>query len=96
MIKPLGSRVLIKMKEGEETTKSGIILSASAKEKPQIAEVIEVGPGGNVDGNNVEMYIKKGDKVICSNTDNHPELIKDKIYEVEKPDGDLSTTKILE
>ena len=66
MIKPLGSRVLIKMKEGEETTKSGIILSASAKEKPQIAEVIEVGPGGNVDGNNVEMYIKKGDKVIVS------------------------------
>ena len=66
MIKPLADRVLIKMKEGEETTKSGIILSASAKEKPQIAEVIEVGPGGNVDGNNVEMYIKKGDKVIVS------------------------------
>ena len=66
MIKPLEDRVLIKMKEGEETTKSGIILSASAKEKPQIAEVIEVGPGGNVDGNNVEMYIKKGDKVIVS------------------------------
>ena len=66
MIKPLGSRVLIKMKEGEETTKSGIILASSAQEKPQIAEVIEVGPGGNVDGNNVEMYIKKGDKVIVS------------------------------
>ena len=66
MIKPVADRILIKMKEGEETTKSGIILSASAKEKPQIAEVIEVGPGGNVDGNNVEMYIKKGDKVIVS------------------------------
>ena len=66
MIKPVSDRILIKMKEGEETTKSGIILSASAKEKPQIAEVIEVGPGGNVDGNNVEMYIKKGDKVIVS------------------------------
>ena len=66
MIKPVADRILIKMKEGEETTKSGIILSASAKEKPQIAEVIEVGPGGNVDGNNVEMYIRKGDKVIVS------------------------------
>ena len=66
MIKPVADRILIKMKEGEETTNSGIILSASAKEKPQIAEVIEVGPGGNVDGNNVEMYIKKGDKVIVS------------------------------
>ena len=66
MIKPVADRILIKMEEGEETTKSGIILSASAKEKPQIAEVIEVGPGGNVDGNNVEMYIKKGDKVIVS------------------------------
>ena len=66
MMKPVADRILIKMKEGEETTKSGIILSASAKEKPQIAEVIEVGPGGNVDGNNVEMYIKKGDKVIVS------------------------------
>ena len=66
MIKPVADRILIKMKEGEETTKSGIILSSGAKEKPQIAEVIEVGPGGNVDGNNVEMYIKKGDKVIVS------------------------------
>ena len=66
MIKPLGSRVLIKMKEGEETTKSGIILSASAKEKPQVAEVIAVGPGGNIDGNNIEMYIKEGQKVIVS------------------------------
>ena len=66
MIKPLADRVLIKMKEGEETSKSGIILSTAAKEKPQIAEVIAVGPGGNVEGNNIEMYIKKGDKVIVS------------------------------
>ena len=56
MIKPLGSRVLIKMKEGEETTKSGIILASSAQEKPQIAEVIEVGPGEKIDGKNEEMY----------------------------------------
>lgn len=64
MIKPLADRVLIKMKESEETTKSGIILSASSKEKPQIAQVIAVGPGGNVEGNNIEMYVKVKDNVI--------------------------------
>ncbi len=63
MIKPLMDKVLIKMKEKEETTKSGIILTAS-KEKPQIAEVIEVGPGKMVDGKIEEMYVKKGDKII--------------------------------
>lgn len=66
MIRPLQDRVVIKMIESEETTKSGIILSSSSKEKPQIAEVLEVGPGGNVDGKNIEMYIKKGDKVITN------------------------------
>ena len=64
MIKPLADRVLIKMKESGETTKSGIILSASNKERTQIAEVIAVGAGGNVDGNNIEMYIKEKDNVI--------------------------------
>ena len=64
MIKPLSDRVLIKMKENEETTKSGIILAGNSKEKPQIAEVIEVGPGKMVDGVLREMYVKKGDKVI--------------------------------
>ena len=66
MIKPLGSRVLIKMKEGEETTKSGIILSSGAQEKPQIAEVVEVGPGEKIDGKPQEMYVKKGDNIIVS------------------------------
>ena len=66
MIKPLGSRVLIKMKEGEETTKSGIILASGAQEKPQIAEVIEVGPGEKIDGKVEEMYVKKGDNIIVS------------------------------
>ena len=66
MIKPLADRVLVKMKEGEETTQSGIILSASAKEKPQVAEVIAVGPGGKIDGNMVEMQVKPADKVIIS------------------------------
>ena len=66
MLKPLADRVIIKMVESEETTKGGIILSPSAKEKPQIAEVIEVGPGGMVDGKEVIMTIKRGDKVIVS------------------------------
>ena len=66
MIKPLGSRVLIKMKEGEEKTKSGIILEGNAQEKPQIAEVIEVGPGEKVDGKIEEVVVKKGDNVIVS------------------------------
>lgn len=66
MIKPLSDRVLIKMVKAEETTKSGIILSSGSQEKPQIAEVIAVGPGGIVDGEKVEMQVKKGDKVITS------------------------------
>ena len=67
MIKPLNDRVLIKMIEAEETTKSGIILTAGSQEKPQIGEVVEIGPGGkDEDGNKVEMQVKKGDKVITS------------------------------
>ena len=66
MIKPLGSRVLLKMKEGEEKTKSGIILAEAAQEKPQIAEVIEVGPGEIVEGKQETMQVKKGDDVIIS------------------------------
>ena len=63
-LKPLADRVVVKMVEAEETTKSGIILTASAKETPQIAEIIAVGPGGVVDGKEVTMYVKVGDKVI--------------------------------
>ncbi len=65
-IKPLADRVVVKAVEVEETTTSGIILAASAQEKPQIAEVVAVGPGGIIDGNNVEMYVKVGDRVITS------------------------------
>lgn len=65
-IKPLTDRVLIKLEKPEETTKGGIILAGSAKEKPQIADVIAVGPGGVVDGKEVTMYVKKGDRVITS------------------------------
>ncbi len=65
-IKPLADRVVTKMAEAEETTQSGIILAGSAKEKPQFAEVIAVGPGGMVDGKEVKMELKVGDKVIMS------------------------------
>ena len=65
-LKPLSDRVVIKTIEAEETTKSGIILTAAAKEKPSIAEVVEVGPGGMVDGKEVVMTVKVGDKVITS------------------------------
>ncbi len=65
-IKPLGDRVVIKMVETEETTKSGIILTGSAKEKPQMAEIVAVGPGGIVDGKEVKMEVKVGDRVITS------------------------------
>ena len=64
MIKPLGDRVLVKMVEAQATTKSGIILNASSQEKPKIAEVVAVGPGGMIDGEKIEMQVKVGDKVI--------------------------------
>ena len=63
-LKPLADRVVIKLVEAEEKTKSGIILTGSAKEKPEVAEVIEVGPGGVIDGKEVVMTVKPGDKVI--------------------------------
>jgi chaperonin GroES len=65
-IKPLGDRVVIKMLETEETTKSGIVLPGSAKEKPQVAEITAVGPGGMIDGKEVRMEVKVGDKVLIS------------------------------
>ena len=65
-LKPLADRVIIKMVEAEEPTKGGIILTGSAKEKPDVAEVLAVGPGGVVDGKEVEMTVKVGDHVITS------------------------------
>lgn len=65
-MKPLGDRVIIKNMEAEETTKGGIILASAAKEKPQMAQVIAVGPGGLVDGKEVKMQVKLGEKVIYS------------------------------
>ncbi|MBE7005245.1 MAG: co-chaperone GroES [Ruminococcaceae bacterium] len=63
---PLADRVVLKLIEAEETTKGGIILTAKAQEKPSVAEVISVGPGGTVDGHDVVMTVKPGDKVITS------------------------------
>ena len=63
-LRPLADRVVVKFVEIEETTTSGIILAPSAQEKPQVAEVVAVGPGGIVDGKEIEMYVKVGDKVI--------------------------------
>ena len=65
-LKPLADRVIVKMMEAEETTKGGIILTAAAKEKPEVAEVIAVGPGGLVDGKEITMTVAVGDKVILS------------------------------
>jgi len=63
-LRPLADRVIIKQIEAEETTKSGIILTSAAQEKPQVYEVVAVGPGGFVDGNEVEMIVEEGDRVI--------------------------------
>ena len=65
-LKPLADRVVVKMTEAEETTKSGIILAGTAKEKPQVAEIVAVGPGGIIDGKEIVMEVKVGQKVITS------------------------------
>ncbi len=65
-LKPLADRVVVKMTEAEETTKSGIILAGTAKEKPQVAEIVAVGPGGVIDGKEIVMEVKVGQKVITS------------------------------
>ncbi len=65
-IKPLADRVVLKMLEAEETTKSGIILTSKSQEKPQVAKIVAVGPGGVVDGKEVKMEVSVGDKVLMS------------------------------
>ena len=89
-LKPLADRVVIKM-VAAETTKSGIILTASAQEKPQVAEVIEVGPGGLVDGKQVEMTVAKGQKVIVSKYSGTEVKIDDVEYIIVKQ-GDILAT----
>ena len=90
-LKPLADRVVIKMVEAEETTKNGIILTYSAQEKPQVAEVIEVGPGGLVDGKQVDMTVSKGQKVIVSKYSGTEVKIDDVEYIIVKQ-GDILAT----
>ena len=85
---PLADRVILKMTDAEEKTKSGIILTGSAKEKPQVAEVIEVGPGGVVDGKEIKMTVKKGDKVVTNKYSGTEIKIDDEEYVIVKQ-GDI-------
>jgi len=92
-IKPLADRVVVKMAEAEETTKSGIILAGTAKEKPQIAEIIAVGPGGISDGEKVEMYVKVGQKVLISKYGGTQVKIDDEEYTIIKQDDILAVVE---
>ena len=83
-LKPLADRVILKMTEAEEKTKGGIILTGNAKEKPQIAEIIEVGPGGMVDGKEVIMTVKKGEKVVINKYSGSEIKIEDVEYIIVK------------
>ena len=87
---PLGDRVVLKQVEAEETTKSGLILTTSAQEKPQEAEVIAVGPGGMVDGKEVTMQVKPGDKVIYSKYSGTEVEVEDEKYVVVKQNDILA------
>lgn len=81
-IKPLADNVVIKATEAEETTKSGIVLTSAAKEKPQVAVVVAVGPGGTVDGKEVKMTVKAGDKVIAAKYSGTDIKIEDEEYTI--------------
>jgi chaperonin GroES len=89
-IKPLGERVVIKKLEAEEKTKSGIVLTGTAKERPQEAEVVAVGPGAVVDGNRVPMDVKVGDKVLYSKYAGTEVKVDGEEYTILKPDDILA------
>ena len=92
-IRPLGDRVLIKKLEAEETTKSGIVLPGTAKEKPQEAEIIAVGPGGVVDGKEVKMEVKVGDKVLFSKYSGNEIKVEGQEYTILKQDDILAVVE---
>lgn len=92
-IRPLGDRVVIKKLEAEETTKSGIVLPGSAKEKPQEAEVVAVGPGGIVDGKEVRMEVKVGDKVLFSKYSGNEVKVSGEEYTIIKQDDILAVVE---
>jgi len=83
-LKPLGDRVVIKQLEAEEKTKSGIVLPGTAKEKPQEAEILAVGPGGVIDGKEIKMEVKVGDRVIYSKYAGTEVKISDEEYIIVK------------
>ena len=90
---PLGDRVVLKQLVAEETTKSGIVLPGQTKEKPQQAEVVAVGPGGNVDGKEVEMQVSVGDKVIYSQYSGTEVELDDEEYIVVRQNDILAVIK---
>lgn len=92
-IRPLGDRVVLRKLEAEETTKSGIVLPGAAKEKPQEAEVIAVGPGGVVDGKEVKMEVKAGDKVIISKYSGTEVKLGGEEYTIVKQDDILAVVE---
>jgi chaperonin GroES len=92
-IRPLGDRVVIKKLEAVETTKSGIVLAGTAKEKPQEAEVMAVGPGGYVDGKEIKMEVKVGDKVLFSKYSGNEVKIDGEEYTIIKQDDILAVVE---
>lgn len=93
VLKPLADRVVVKQIKAEEKTKSGIILSSAAQEKPEIYEVIEVGPGGMVDGNEVKMEVKKGDRVITGKYSGTTVKIDGEEYTIVRQDDILAVVE---
>lgn len=89
-VRPLGDRVVIKKLEAEEKTKSGIVLTGAAKEKPQEALVVAVGPGGMVEGKEVRMEVKVGDKVLCSKYSGTEVKVDGEEYTIVKQDDILA------
>ncbi len=92
-LKPLSDRVVIKQVEAEETTKSGIILTSAAQEKPQVYEVVAVGPGGHVDGKEVKMMIKAGDKIITGKYSGTTVKIDGEEYTIVRQDDILAVVE---
>lgn len=92
-IRPLADRVVIKQVEAEETTKSGIILTAAAQEKPSVAEIVAVGPGGVVDGKEVEMFVKVGEKVLISKYSGTEVKVDGQEYSIVRQDDILAVVE---
>lgn len=92
-IRPLADRVVIKQVEAEETTKSGIILTAAAQEKPSMAEVVAVGPGGMVDGKEVKMFVKIGEKVLISKYSGTEVKVDGQEYSIVRQDDILAVVE---